>query len=202
MLASLATTATKSVCSPPPPPLLPLPNAVPLTFLGPTNQKKIAPMMESFFVAFVLPEFKSPHGYLRYRVRSRPLLPPRVAVLTPGTSQACEVVEKFESCDMDWEHKGVRPLSFPARSRWHWLTWRDRLAEHRVGVLGRHGRHHGRRSPCPDPGRYYAPGVGPIRRQCVRLSLHPFGWTLTRALFFKSEHEWSRALAASCRVSR
>ena len=25
-------------------------------------------MMESFFVQFVLPEFKSPHGFLRYRV--------------------------------------------------------------------------------------------------------------------------------------
>ncbi|KAK4703327.1 hypothetical protein P7C70_g2895, partial [Phenoliferia sp. Uapishka_3] len=49
------------------------------------SQKKIAPMMESFFVAFVLPEFKSPHGFLRYR--------------------ACEVVEKFESCDMTWENK-------------------------------------------------------------------------------------------------
>ncbi|KAM0754334.1 ARM repeat-containing protein [Meredithblackwellia eburnea MCA 4105] len=59
MLNSLATTATKS--------------------------KKLAPMLESFFVSFVLPEFKSPHGLLRYR--------------------ACETVEKFESCDMDWQHK-------------------------------------------------------------------------------------------------
>jgi importin-7 len=32
------------------------------------KNKKIAPMMESFFTAFVLPEFKSPHGFLRYRV--------------------------------------------------------------------------------------------------------------------------------------
>lgn len=47
--------------------------------------KKIAPMMESFFAAYVLPEFKSPHGFLRYRV--------------------CEVVEKYESCDMKWEMK-------------------------------------------------------------------------------------------------
>jgi hypothetical protein len=35
------------------------------------KNKKIAPMMESFFTAFVLPEFKSPHGHLRYRVRRR-----------------------------------------------------------------------------------------------------------------------------------
>lgn len=27
-------------------------------------------MMESFFTVHILPEFKSPHGVLRYRVRS------------------------------------------------------------------------------------------------------------------------------------
>ncbi|KAM0788606.1 hypothetical protein ACM66B_001727 [Microbotryomycetes sp. NB124-2] len=44
--------------------------------------KKIAPMMESFFTVHILPEFKSPHGFLRYRV--------------------CEVVERYESNDMKW----------------------------------------------------------------------------------------------------
>ncbi|SCV67913.1 BQ2448_5524 [Microbotryum intermedium] len=47
------------------------------------KSKKIAPMMESFFTVHVLPEFKSEHGILRYRV--------------------CEVVEKYESFDMKWE---------------------------------------------------------------------------------------------------
>ncbi|KDE03158.1 hypothetical protein MVLG_06352 [Microbotryum lychnidis-dioicae p1A1 Lamole] len=56
-----------------------------LIALAPTavKSKKIAPMMESFFTVHVLPEFKSEHGILRYRV--------------------CEVVEKYESFDMKWE---------------------------------------------------------------------------------------------------
>ncbi|GJN87375.1 hypothetical protein Rhopal_000324-T1 [Rhodotorula paludigena] len=56
MLGSLATTAVKS--------------------------KKLAPMLESFFVQYIVPEFKSPHGLLRFR--------------------ACDLVEKFESVDMTW----------------------------------------------------------------------------------------------------
>lgn len=47
-------------------------------------------MMEAFFQAHVLPEFKSPHGFLRYR--------------------ACQVVERFESCDMHWGINEVSPL--------------------------------------------------------------------------------------------
>ncbi|GAA5868690.1 hypothetical protein JCM8547_003784 [Rhodosporidiobolus lusitaniae] len=46
------------------------------------KSKKLAPMLESFFLQHVVPEFKSPHGFLRYR--------------------ACEIVEKYESCDMTW----------------------------------------------------------------------------------------------------
>ncbi|KAK4053547.1 Nonsense-mediated mRNA decay protein 5 [Microbotryomycetes sp. JL201] len=47
--------------------------------------KKIAPMMESFFTTHILPEFKSPHGFLRYRV--------------------CEVVERYEANDMKWSKR-------------------------------------------------------------------------------------------------
>jgi len=50
-----------------------------------TKSKKIGPSLEPFFLSFVVPEFKSPVGYLRYR--------------------ACEVVEKFESHDMKWAKK-------------------------------------------------------------------------------------------------
>ncbi|GAA5899248.1 hypothetical protein JCM8208_001596 [Rhodotorula glutinis] len=57
MLGALATTAVKS--------------------------KKLAPMLEAFFIQQVVPEFKSPHGHLRYR--------------------ACDIVEKFESVDMTWQ---------------------------------------------------------------------------------------------------
>lgn len=39
-----------------------------------TKSKKIGPSLEAFFLAYVVPELKSPHGFLRYR--------------------ACEVVEK------------------------------------------------------------------------------------------------------------
>lgn len=49
-------------------------------------------MLEAFFLQHVVPEFKSPHGFLRYR--------------------ACELVEKFESYDMTWASKEVRPPSF------------------------------------------------------------------------------------------
>lgn len=45
-------------------------------------------MLEAFFIQQVVPEFKSPHGFLRYR--------------------ACDVVEKFESVDMSWQSKEVR----------------------------------------------------------------------------------------------
>ncbi|CEQ41895.1 SPOSA6832_03660, partial [Sporobolomyces salmonicolor] len=47
------------------------------------KSKKLAPMLEAFFIQHVVPEFKSPHGFLRYR--------------------ACEIVEKYESVDMTWE---------------------------------------------------------------------------------------------------
>ncbi|GAA5884573.1 hypothetical protein JCM6882_005303 [Rhodosporidiobolus microsporus] len=52
--------------------------------LAPTavKSKKLAPLLEAFFIQHVVPEFKSPHGFLRYR--------------------ACEIVEKFESYDMTW----------------------------------------------------------------------------------------------------
>ncbi|GAA6037955.1 hypothetical protein JCM8097_009507 [Rhodosporidiobolus ruineniae] len=52
--------------------------------LAPTavKSKKLAPMLEAFFIQHVVPEFKSPHGFLRYR--------------------ACELVEKYESYDMTW----------------------------------------------------------------------------------------------------
>ncbi|GAA6019455.1 hypothetical protein JCM10207_001394 [Rhodosporidiobolus poonsookiae] len=46
------------------------------------KSKKLAPLLEAFFIQHVVPEFKSPHGFLRYR--------------------ACELVEKFESYDMTW----------------------------------------------------------------------------------------------------
>ncbi|GAA6059439.1 hypothetical protein JCM10212_005378 [Sporobolomyces blumeae] len=46
------------------------------------KSKKLAPMLESFFIQQVVPEFKSEHGFLRYR--------------------ACEIVEKYESVDMTW----------------------------------------------------------------------------------------------------
>jgi hypothetical protein len=55
------------------------------------KSKKLAPMLESFFITQVVPEFKSEHGLLRYR--------------------ACEVVEKYESVDMTWASQGVRLLS-------------------------------------------------------------------------------------------
>ncbi|BGP23398.1 nonsense-mediated mRNA decay protein [Rhodotorula toruloides] len=55
-----------------------------LAALAPTavKSKKLAPLLESFFLQHVVPEFKSPHGLLRYR--------------------ACDVIEKFESVDMTW----------------------------------------------------------------------------------------------------
>ncbi|KAI5474959.1 hypothetical protein MNV49_002143 [Pseudohyphozyma bogoriensis] len=59
-----------------------------------TKSKKLAPMMESFFTQHVLPEFKSPHGFLRYR--------------------ACEIVEKFESCDMEWGERQNLEIMFAA----------------------------------------------------------------------------------------
>ncbi|KWU42562.1 ARM repeat-containing protein [Rhodotorula sp. JG-1b] len=46
------------------------------------KSKKLAPMLESFFVQYIVPEFKSPHGFLR--------------------SRACDLVEKYESVDMVW----------------------------------------------------------------------------------------------------
>ncbi|GAA5967114.1 hypothetical protein JCM11641_000445 [Rhodosporidiobolus odoratus] len=46
------------------------------------KSKKLAPLLEAFFIQHVVPEFKSPHGFLRYR--------------------ACDIVEKFESYDMTW----------------------------------------------------------------------------------------------------
>lgn len=51
-------------------------------------QKKLAPMLESFFVRYVVPEFKSPHGFLR--------------------SRACDLVEKYEAVDMTWADQAVR----------------------------------------------------------------------------------------------
>ncbi|GAA6009458.1 hypothetical protein JCM11491_003564 [Sporobolomyces phaffii] len=51
------------------------------------KSKKLAPMLESFFIQQVVPEFKSEHGLLRYR--------------------ACEVVEKYESVDMTWASQGA-----------------------------------------------------------------------------------------------
>ncbi|GAA5946962.1 hypothetical protein JCM3765_002093 [Sporobolomyces pararoseus] len=51
------------------------------------KSKKLAPMLESFFIQQVVPEFKSEHGLLRYR--------------------ACEVVEKYESVDMLWASQGA-----------------------------------------------------------------------------------------------
>jgi len=56
------------------------------------KSKKLAPMLESFFIQQIVPEFKSPHGLLRYR--------------------ACEVVEKYESVDMTWASQEVRDVSF------------------------------------------------------------------------------------------
>lgn len=96
MLGSLATTAVKSVR------LLPPPHAPPLDadlLERPLRrpQKKLAPMLESFFVQYIVPEFKSPHGLLRFR--------------------ACDLVEKFESVDMTWASQDVRlspPPSLPA----------------------------------------------------------------------------------------
>ncbi|KAK4050929.1 Nonsense-mediated mRNA decay protein 5 [Microbotryomycetes sp. JL221] len=49
------------------------------------KSKTIAPMMESFFTMFILPEFKSQVGFLRYRV--------------------CQVVERYESNDMKWQKR-------------------------------------------------------------------------------------------------
>ncbi|GAA5932308.1 uncharacterized protein JCM15063_001186 [Sporobolomyces koalae] len=46
------------------------------------KSKKLAPMLESFFIQQIVPEFGSEHGLLRYR--------------------ACEIVEKYESVDMTW----------------------------------------------------------------------------------------------------
>lgn len=51
------------------------------------QQKKLAPMLESFFVQYIVPEFKSPHGFLR--------------------SRACDLVEKYESVDMVWADQNV-----------------------------------------------------------------------------------------------
>lgn len=99
MLSSLAATATKTVR-----PFFPG-SRIALNPLE-RSQKKIAPMMEAFFQAHVLPEFKSPHGFLRYRVRRFSLLPQRTGA--DSSLQACEVVEKFESCDMDWDRREVR----------------------------------------------------------------------------------------------
>lgn len=48
-------------------------------------------MLEAFFIQQVVPEFKSPHGHLRYR--------------------ACDIVEKFESVDMTWQSQEVRTCS-------------------------------------------------------------------------------------------
>lgn len=52
------------------------------------KSKKLAPMLESFFVQYIVPEFKSPHGFLR--------------------SRACDLVEKYESVDMVWADQTVR----------------------------------------------------------------------------------------------
>lgn len=45
-------------------------------------------MLESFFGQYIVPEFKSPHGFLR--------------------SRACDLVEKYESADMTWSDQNVR----------------------------------------------------------------------------------------------
>lgn len=76
------------------------------------KNKKIAPMMESFFTTYVLPEFKSPHGFLRYRVSCRSCAVLRGLELTRffGGRQVCEVVEKYESCDMKWDKRAVSRL--------------------------------------------------------------------------------------------
>lgn len=52
-------------------------------------------MLESFFVQYIVPEFKSPHGFLR--------------------SRACDLVEKYESVDMVWadQNVGLSPSEFP-----------------------------------------------------------------------------------------
>ena len=62
-------------------------------------------MLESFFVQYIVPEFKSPHGFLR--------------------SRACDLVEKYESVDMVWADQNVG-LSPPVWSR------RDSFCRHRA----------------------------------------------------------------------
>lgn len=95
MLGSLATTAVKSV-RPLPRSAALLPDAYACSTPLRRPQKKLAPMLESFFVQYIVPEFKSPHGLLRFR--------------------ACDLVEKFESVDMTWASQDVRlcpPPSLP-----------------------------------------------------------------------------------------
>lgn len=67
-------------------------------------------MLESFFVQYIVPEFKSPHGFLR--------------------SRACDLVEKYESVDMVWadQNVGLSPFA-KASSQW---SRRDSFCGHQA----------------------------------------------------------------------
>lgn len=108
------------------------------------KSKKLAPMLESFFIQQIVPEFKSPHGLLRYR--------------------ACEIVEKYESVDMTWASQEVRlPFSLLV------LFWYESLLTLESTSIGSRGYteschelYHRLGASCPYSSRHRTSRVGSL----------------------------------------